>query len=183
VVLFIVVFQKIKTGSKKSSPSTQIPKQLPDFEFSSGPIASTKNEKTPLEVFRLFFYRPMNIHVQIKGVSLGVRVEEIQAFIGINIAMGMLRLSQLEDYWSSNKVLITPWFGAIMAQDQFFSDLHLVDTSSQRKKRRDSTFQGSNISGPFNGVFPHYYQPGRRLSVDEMMIEARCSVIPSVFDN
>ena len=43
-------------------------------------------------------------------VNLEFCIEELLAFIRINITMGLLKLPQLRDYWSTNKVLATPWF-------------------------------------------------------------------------
>ena len=47
-----------------------------------------------------------------KGIDLEFCVEELQAFIGLNIAMGLLHLPQVRDYWSTNKILATPWFSS-----------------------------------------------------------------------
>jgi len=40
--------------------------------------------------------------------TLDLRVEELQAFIGINVAMGMLRLPQIRDYWATDDIISTP---------------------------------------------------------------------------
>jgi len=66
-------------------------------------------------------------------------VEELQAFIAIHIAMGLLHLPQIKDYWATSVVLATPWFPSIMARDRFLTILkyiHLPDSSQQKKKRR-----------------------------------------------
>ena len=43
-----------------------------------------------------------------KRKDLEFCVEELMAFMGLNIAMGMLHLPQVKDYWSTNKILSTP---------------------------------------------------------------------------
>ena len=51
--------------------------------------------------------------------------------------MGMLYLPQIKDYWSTSKILSTPWFPSIMSRDRFLKILkflHLVDSTLQKKK-------------------------------------------------
>ena len=120
-------------------------KTLPAFEFAVGPVERTKCARTPIQVFHLFLTMVVlegivlqtNAMAAKKGVTLGLYTEELQAFIGMNIAMGILRLPQVRDYWATNEVLSTPWFPSIMPRDRFFQImryLHLVDSSLQRKK-------------------------------------------------
>lgn len=112
----------------KNSHSTCSPKQLPPFESPVGPTARTKYERRPLQVFLLFFtivlletiVMQTNMMASQKGVTLGLCTEELQAFLGMNIAMGMLRLPQIRDYWATVEVLSTPWFPSIMPRDRFF---------------------------------------------------------------
>ena len=40
-----------------------------------------------------------------KKVNLELCLEEMQAFLGLNIAMGVLRLPQVRDYWSTHDIL------------------------------------------------------------------------------
>ena len=174
----------------KSNPNSIAPKTLPAFEFSIGPIPRTKTEKTPMKVFQLFMTLSVlgtivtqtNAYAQEKGVTLSLHVEELQAFIAMNVAMGMLRLPQIRDYWATNDILSTPWFPAIMSRDRFFQllrYLHLVDSSLQHKKGEegyDPLFKVRPLIDHLSAVFPHYYQLGRHLLVDEMMIGTRCHV-------
>ena len=70
-------------------------------------------------------------------MSLQLYAEELQAFIGLNIAMGMLHLPQVRDYWSTGEILATPLFPSIMSRDRFFKILrylHLVDSAKHKKK-------------------------------------------------
>ena len=104
------------------------------------------------------------------------------AFIGISIAMGMLHLPRLKDYWSTNTILSTPWFPSVMSRDRFLvilRYLHLVDSSQQRKKGEegyDPLFKLRPLIDHLNAVYPEYYKPSRQLSIDEMMIGTRCRV-------
>ena len=81
------------------------------------------------------------------------------AFIGISIAMGMLQLPRLKDYWSTSKILSTPWFRSIMSRDRFLEILiylHLVDSSKQKKKAEegyDPIFKVRPLVDHLNAMF------------------------------
>ena len=67
-------------------------------------------------------------------------MEEFQAFTAIHIAMGLLCLPQIKDYWSTSEVLATPWFSSIMGRDRFLAILrylHLADSSHQKNMQLD----------------------------------------------
>lgn len=132
-------------NSRTGQPS---PKAVPSFEASVGPVPHTKSAKTPIKVLQLFLtgMLPQSIIAQSnnfaesKGVVLNLRSEELLAFIGMNIAMGLLRLPQVRDHWATDEILSTPWFPSIMPRDRFFDImryLHLVDSSLQKKKGED----------------------------------------------
>ena len=115
-------------------------------------------------------------------VNLEFCIEELLAFIRINIAMGLLKLPQLRDYWSTNKVLATPWFPCIMARERFFCILRylrLVDSSLQKKRGEvgyDALYKMRPLLDHVTAVFPMYYQHEREISINEMMIGTKCRV-------
>lgn len=149
-----------------------------------------KSAKTPLQVLQLFLtsvildsiVRITKLFAQQKGKNLEFCVEELMVFIGISIAMGMLRLPRVKDYWSTSNVLSTPWFRSIMSRDRFLEILqyiHPVDSSQQKKKGEggfDPLFKIRSVVDHLNAVFPEYYKASRYLSIDEMMISTRCRV-------
>jgi len=69
-----------------------------------------------------------------KGKALELCNQELMAFIGINIAMGMLRLPQVKDYWSTNQILATPWFPGVMAKDRFATILRYLLLANSAKE-------------------------------------------------
>jgi len=109
-------------------------------------------------------------------------VEEVQAFIAINIAMGLLKLPQIKDYWCRNDIIATPWFPAIMSRDRFFSImryLHIVDSAGQKRRGElgyDPLYKIRPLVDHFLAVFQAYYHPTCEISIDEMMIGTRCRV-------
>ena len=153
-----------------------------------GPTARTKSAKTPLDTLRLFLTTVVlesiltqtMAYANLKGCT--IYLEELLAFIAINLAMGMLRLPQVSDYWSTIEVFQTPWFPIVMPRDRFFfllRYLHLVDNREQKKKGEqgyDPLYKVRPLIDHLSAVFPIYYQPGRELSVDEMMIGTRCRI-------
>ena len=74
------------------------PLELPAFDYSAGPSARTKELKSPIEFFQLLLtleiveaiVQQSKRFASQQGVSLELCVEELLAFIGINVAMGML---------------------------------------------------------------------------------------------
>ena len=88
-------------------------------------------------------------------------VEELQTFIGIHIAMGLLKLPRIQEYWCTNAIISTPWFGSIMPRDRFFKImhyLHLSDYSSQTKAG-ETGYNPLYKVDHLSAVFPVYYQP------------------------
>ena len=127
--------------STKNQPA---PCELPPFGYTFGPAPRTKDAKTPIQVFQLLLtniilqaiIQQIKLFASQKGMELEFCVEELQTFIGLNIAMGLLHLPQVRDYWSTNEIPATPWFPLIMSRDRFFKILrylHLVDLSKQVK--------------------------------------------------
>ena len=155
-----------------------------------GPLPATKNASTPLQIFLLLFSSAMmesivnqtKIFAKSKKVDFEFTVEEFQAFIAIHIAMGLLRLPQIKDYWSTSEVLATPWFASIMGRDRFLKILrylHLVDSSQQKKKHEagyDPLFKVRPLINDLSVTFSKYYRPDVHLSIDEMMIGTRCRI-------
>ena len=55
------------------------------------------------------------------------------AFIGLNIAMGIINCSDVRDFWSTEPILSHPWFPSIMSMDKFLqllSYLHLNNNNN-----------------------------------------------------
>jgi len=159
------------------------PRELPAFTQPTGPAPRTTREKTPLKMFNLLVTDPIfeaileqtRLSAIQKGdESFDISKEELFAFIGINVAMGIVRLPRVHDYWSTSPIFCLPWFPAIMSRDRFFKIsryLHLVDGTKQKKKG-ESGLLIDNTSE----TFCKYYQPKRELAIDEMIVGTRCRV-------
>ena len=174
-----------------TSVGRQPPSQLPPFRSGQfGPTERTREAKTPLQVLQLILTSMVlesivlqtKLFAQQKGIDFPFCVEELQAFIAVNLAMGLLRLPQIRDYWSKSEVLATPWFRSIFSRDRFLQILrylHLNDSSNQKKYGEDGydpLYKVRPLLDHLAGVLPVYYQPTQQLSIDEMMVGTRCRV-------
>ena len=52
--------------------------------------------------------------------------EEMKLFFAKVFAMGLVNKLDLQDYWSSDKVLKTPWFKMVMNRDRFLLILQMI---------------------------------------------------------
>lgn len=164
--------------------------EIPPFSYPIGPTDRTRGATTPMQVLKLLLTTVIleNIVQQTKlfacqrGANFQFCIEELLAFIAINIAMGLLRLPELRDYWCRNEIIATPWFASIMSRDRFLlilRYLHLNDSSQQKKPGEvghDPLYKVRPLLDHLSAVFPLYYQPSQNLSIDEMMIGTRCRV-------
>lgn len=101
---------------KSSCTGQPSPKTVPSFEASVGPIPLTRSAKTTIKVIQLFLTGMLlqsivtqsNNFAASKEAVLNLHSEELLAFIAMNIAMGLLRLPQVRDYWATDEILSTP---------------------------------------------------------------------------
>ena len=61
-----------------------------------------------------------------KGVStpfVPISKAELMAFVGINIAMGVVSLPSVKHYWTTDLILSHNWFGSVMNRNRFLQIL------------------------------------------------------------
>lgn len=59
--------------------------------------------------------------------------EEIMAFIGVTIAMDIVKLPEIEQYWRKDGICNIPWFNTVMSYKRYKAILkfiHLVDNEN-----------------------------------------------------
>lgn len=59
--------------------------------------------------------------------------EELMAFVGINIAMGIVSLPTMDDYWSTDPILSHAWFQAVFSRNRFREILRYVHVADNSK--------------------------------------------------
>lgn len=106
-----------------------------------------------------------------------VSLDELKAFLGLLIAMGIHRVPSLRDYWSTDWVLGVPAFSKIMARDRFldiYYNVHLCDNSQMPRPgdpNFDKLFKVREFVDDVNTNFRLNYKPHREQAVDEAMIK------------
>ncbi|CAB4043789.1 Hypothetical predicted protein, partial [Paramuricea clavata] len=108
-----------------------------------------------------------------------VTVEEIMAFMGVVIAMGMTHLPEVFDYWRTEPILSMPWYSSIFSRTRFLlisRYLHLADNTMQPERVHPSykLFKLGRIPEMLCQTFKSLYVPTRNLSIDEQMIGTKC---------
>ena len=104
-----------------------------------------------------------------------VTMQEVRAFIGVILQMGLVQLSDIKDYWSTHTTLNFPFFHSIFSRDRFlqiFRMLHVRDKSS--------TTRWSKIQPFLDCIIPLFQQcltPRCQPSIDEAMIAFRGRIL------
>ena len=102
------------------------------------------------------------------------------AFIGMNIAMGIVSLPKLDQYWSTDPILSHPWFRTIMSRDRFREILryiHVVDNTqapSRSDPNYDKLWKVRPLITALEKNYRELYSPHQQLSIDESMIGTKC---------
>ncbi|XP_064648759.1 piggyBac transposable element-derived protein 4-like [Lineus longissimus] len=97
---------------------------------------------------------------------------EMQAFIGINILMGIKDYPEYADYWSTDSALGDPYISRVFSKNQYerlckylhCSNPNIVDRNDKLDKVRP-------LLAVLNENFPRLFTPGENLSVDEAMVK------------
>ena len=132
-----------------SSTSTQQVLSLPteswvldDFLPVPGPELNMEPDSHPYEFFCMLWgeetfqelAEQTNLYASQKetGAWVDTSGEEMRSFLGIGLAMGLVRLPSLKDYWSTNPLVATPGIVKGMSRNSFrsiLSHLHINDNS------------------------------------------------------
>ena len=105
-----------------------------DFREKPGKNVSTRNLKSCLDYFDLFFTQEVwqllvsqfNLYAKQKrrpaesSVWYPVTESEIKAWISLYLNMGLVTKPNLNCYWSTDRVLSSPFFPSLMSWTRFF---------------------------------------------------------------
>ena len=106
-----------------------------------------------------------------------VSKEEMKAFVGMLIVMGLCKLPHLEMYWSTTHPLFTPELRKVMPLvrfQQIWRFLHLNDSSKQVSHGEhgyDALFKVRPLLDLVCPRLESEYNPHEYMSVDEAMIK------------
>ena len=105
---------------------------------------------------------------------------ELMAFIGLNIAMGIVKLPELRNYWTTNPIIGHPWFCSVMSRDRFMEILryfHMVDNIKAPSRTDPNYNKIWKIQPTVTKLVESsttLYSPHPQLCVDESMIGTKC---------
>ena len=105
-----------------------------------------------------------------------ITLEELKAYLGFNVLMGLVRLPEIEDYWKQD-----PFFHYAPIADRIPRDrfrdisryLHFCDNSTLAKRGEqgyDRLGKVRPVINAINASVKNNYQPSRDIVVDEAMI-------------
>ena len=172
---------------------------LPNYDRRRGVLVDTTDFEA-IDYFRMFFSDQMLEHIMTETNRYGdsvfrekvnaggdnipyrtkqwkhVDFEELSAFIGLQIAMGLCSKSALEDYWEiSNWVTYTP-FTKVLGRNRYqliHSCLHFNNNDNRIDRGEvgyDALFKVRPLLDFVVPLCRQAYAPGETLSIDESMV-------------
>ena len=178
---------KVETEWKNTLTTPTINAFIPPSPI--GPTVAIPD--TPLEIFRLF-YTPQLIQEIVNQTNLyakevmgavkfsqwtPVAIEDMEAFLGFNLLMGLNPKSSIEDYWKKNPNYHYPPIADRISRDRYREIsrfLHFADNStlsSPGSPGYDRIGKIRPLLEYLQGRFKSVYNPGREIAVDEAMIK------------
>ena len=160
----------------------------PFCEF-TGVNRNASDIKSPIEAFHLFFsdnildqiiVESNRYHDQVLEDDTNwkpIRRGEILAFLGITIAMGIVKLSEIENYWRKDGICNIPWFSSIMSVKRYkeiLRFLHLCDNENQPNQPSNKLYKLGGLQETLSKTFAEVYSPCQELSADEQMVGTKC---------
>ncbi|XP_052010817.1 piggyBac transposable element-derived protein 4-like isoform X1 [Xyrauchen texanus] len=98
-------------------------------------------------------------------------IKEMYTFLVTVLLMGMVKKSSLRDYWSTEPMLQTPFFGTLFSQDRFLLLLRCLNFANSTKADVDDPlFVIRRIFTEITSSFRSVFVPYRDLSVDQSMM-------------
>ena len=177
-------------GSSWSDRPHPIPTLQP-FQLRQGPVHSLPLDATPLDYFHLFWgsdffqllsdqtnlYAEQRQRVKPDRRWYPTTPEEMRAFIGINVMMGIDRKPEVHHYWSTDPFLGNAGIQAVLPRDRFESltrYLHLSDSTlmpARGEPGYNPLYKIRPLVDLCQEKFRSQMVPSRDLSVDEGMVK------------
>lgn len=101
---------------------------------------------------------------------------EMRQFLGLMFLMGIIHKPRIRDYWSTDPMLCTPIFSAIMARDRFqmiLKFLHFHDNDNQPSNDdpdRDRLYKLRPLIDHLSRTFETNYRPESEIAIDESLL-------------
>ena len=96
---------------------------------------------------------------------------DMKRFIATYFLSGIVRKSQLQQYWSHDVYLETPWFGRIMSRDRFLLLLQFLHFyNNEAATPGDRLAKLRPLTDMMFGLFERLYTPHQFISIDEELV-------------
>ncbi|XP_067113917.1 piggyBac transposable element-derived protein 4-like [Osmerus mordax] len=98
-------------------------------------------------------------------------VDEMYSFLVVILLMGIVKKSALRDYWSTDPMVMTPFFTSLFSQDRFLvllRCLHFVDEEIENVS--DPLYKIRDVQSGLISAFNRVFVPYRDLCIDESLM-------------
>jgi len=178
-----------------AQPSSYVPLTKEYRGLPPGPKGIAVGVNDPLACFHLFLSHEVydeilhqtNLYANqqraLKGDTSAftpITKAELMAFIGINIAMGVVSLPQLKQYWTTDPILSHGWFSTVMSRNRFLEILryfHIADNASAPSRTSptyNKLWKIQPLITALQSTCSELYSPHRELCIDESIIGTKC---------
>ncbi|XP_028409257.1 piggyBac transposable element-derived protein 4-like [Dendronephthya gigantea] len=152
-----------------------------DFTADFGPCHGLGQDATPKDFFDLFFGNEFLDHVVHATISYArskgdqnfstVR-DEMSAFFGLNILIGINRLPRISLYWDSDIFLGNPGFKTTIPLRRFWILKKYFHISDPRQENAtDKLTKIRPLISKLENAFQNAYVPGKNISIDEGLVK------------
>lgn len=113
------------------------------------------------------------IHITNKDVSwtyVDVTLEEMKVFLGLSMAMGIIKKPTVESYWSTEDLMKTPYFSSCMSRNRYKQILRFIrfsDPCTANPEEKNSRLK--QLDDAMLEICTQYV-PGQELSLDESLL-------------
>lgn len=166
-------------------------KQYPVYHGNHGPTEFLPADSSVVDFFDMLFppdafdllVDETNRYAQQKGGEWyhDTDLVEMRAFIGLLFFLGIHRLPEINNYFSSNWVFSVPAFARVFTRARFWqlwSNLHLADNNDATRPARnepgyDKIWKLRPLFKKLVDSFQEKFYIGQNVSVDEMMVKGK----------
>lgn len=100
---------------------------------------------------------------------------EIKAFLDLVMFMGMARLPQISDYWSTYSFYKNNFIPKIMSRNRFETILRMLNFANNETEAEEGSrlYEFKNFVDKLERKFVQVYEPGAIVTIDESLIPFR----------
>ena len=155
------------------------------FDEMVGPSRQAKQVRSELEAFNLIFSldvlkniaRCTNRYAEDQRAAqptnvkwTPVNLEDMMAFIGLSVAMGLDGGRCIKDFWKTDEPIShKPWFSTVMSRDRYCAILRYLHFNDQEDPA-DKLTKVRPLLNRFVANSQSHYTPAKNISIDEQLL-------------